>query len=136
MSMGKFRANIFAHINYFKQYLDLRTRVPKVDDFRLYLQASNEYWQYFFANIYFSSNFTIQGPFLENSFSKKISIGVHLQYSQVSKQCALKHINPRAHCTSIVYHCSHCHKDSTYSRVRNKRTPLNKHSPWNIWQKK
>ena len=22
-----------------------------------------------------------------------------------------------------------------YSRVRNKRTPLNKHSPWNIWQK-
>ena len=20
-----------------------------------------------------------------------------------------------------------------YSRVRNKRTPLNKHSPWNIW---
>ena len=24
---------------------------------------------------------------------------------------------------------------TTYSRVRNKRTPLNKHSPWNIWQK-
>ena len=23
----------------------------------------------------------------------------------------------------------------SYSRVRNKRTPLNKHSPWNIWQK-
>ena len=24
---------------------------------------------------------------------------------------------------------------NNYSRVRNKRTPLNKHSPWNIWQK-
>ena len=29
------------------------------------------------------------------------------------------------------------HEESTkglhYSRVRNKRAPLNKHSPWNIW---
>ena len=24
---------------------------------------------------------------------------------------------------------------TTYSRLRNKRTPLNKRSPWNIWQK-
>ena len=53
------------------------------------------------------------------------------QTRKIESQGKLKNQIESVDETKIKFNCEIC----DYSRLRNKRSPLNKRSPWNIWQK-